>query len=279
MTQLVRKGRTGPYPLLRGFGPIVAVRELWEYRELLLALVERNLKMRYQRSLLGAVWTLLNPLMTGLVLVGVFSVILRVQTPQYWAFLISGYFAWVFTLNTLGISATLIGSHSYMTRSVAFPAEVLVVSSVVSRFVEFSIEMVLVVVVLASARHDGLTIGLVGLPLVMVLHALLTTGVALPIVALGVFFEDVQHAVPVALTMLTLVSPVYYPMSYVPETWRPVLSLNPFAGILTLYHVTVYEGRLPTASELTVPVLTTLVMFSVGALLFRWKRAYFAEVV
>ena len=256
-----------------------AVRELWDYRELLIALVERNLKMRYQRSLLGAVWTLLNPLLTGLVLVGVFSVILRIQTPQYWAFLISGYFAWVFTLNTLGMSASLVSGHSYMTRSVAFPAEVLVVSAVASRFIELSIEMVLVVVVLASARHEGLTIGLVALPLVMVLHALLTAGVVFPIVALGVFFEDVQHAVPVALTMLTLVSPVYYPMSYVPENWQPVLALNPFAGLLTLYHVTLYDGRLPTLSELAIPTVMTLVVCTLGLTLFRWKRAYFPEVV
>lgn len=255
------------------------VRELWDFRGLFLALVERNLTMRYQRSLLGAVWTLLNPLLTGLILVGVFSVILRVETPQYWAFLISGYFAWVFTLNTLGTSAALIGGHAFMLRSVAMPPEVLVVSAVASRFVEFAVEMVLVVVVLASARHDGLTPGLLALPLVMLLHALLTAGVAFPIAALGVFFEDVQHAVPVGLTMLTLVSPVYYPVSYAPASWVPVLSLNPFAGILTLYHITVYEGRLPTSAELAMPALMSLIVFAVGWTLFRWKRMYFAEVV
>ena len=254
-------------------------RELWESRELLLALVERNLKIRYQRSLLGAVWTLLNPLLTGLVLVGVFSVILRVQTPQYWAFLISGYFAWVFTLNTLGIGATLVSSHGYMTRSVAFPPEVIVFSTAASRFVEFFVEMLLVVVVLASARHQGLTVGLLALPLVMVLHSLLTIGVLLPIAALGVFFEDVEHAVPVGLTMLTLLTPVYYPMSYAPGTWQFVLGLNPFAGIMTLYHVTLYDGRLPTAGELTMPVIATVISFGIGLALFRWKRDFFAEVV
>ncbi|MEQ1690963.1 MAG: ABC transporter permease [Gemmatimonas sp.] len=254
-------------------------RELWDFRELLFALVERNLTMRYQRSILGAVWTLLNPLLTGLVLVAVFSVILRVRTPQYWAFLISGYFAWVFTLNSLGISAGLISGHSFMTRSVAFPADVLVISAVVSRFIEFAIEMVLVVVVLAAIRHEGLTIGLLALPFVMLLHALLTAGLMFPIAALGVFFEDVQHAVPVGLMMLTMISPVYYPMSSMPERWQPILSMNPFAGVLMLYHVTVYEGRLPTFAEVLTPMISTLIAFSVGLVLFRWKRAYFAEVV
>lgn len=254
-------------------------REIWEHRELLAAVVERNLKMRFQRSLLGAVWTLLNPLLTGIVLVGVFSVILRVQTPQYWAFLLSGYFAWVFTLNILGIAASLVSSHSYMTRNVAFPPEVLVIGAVISRFVELAIEILLVIAVLATARHEGLTTGLLGVPLVMILHGFLTAGVVFPIAALGVFFEDVQHAVPVALTMLSLISPVYYPMSYVPEAWQPVLSLNPFAGLMMLYHVTLYEGRLPTAAEWTVPLIMTIFAFGVGLMLFRWKSQYFAEVV
>jgi lipopolysaccharide transport system permease protein len=258
---------------------LAGARELWAFRELLFALVERNLTMRYQRSILGAVWTLLNPLLSGLVLVTVFSVILRVRTPQYWAFLISGYFAWVFTLNSLGISAGLISSHSFMTRSVAFPADILVISTVISRFIEFAIEMLLVVVVLAVVRHEGLTLGLIALPLVMLLHAILTAGIMLPIAALGVFFEDVQHAVPVGLTMLTMVSPVYYPMSSMPEHWQPILSLNPFAGVLMLYHATVYDGRLPTGGEWIAPIISTLTVFTLGLALFRWKRAYFAEVV
>ena len=252
---------------------------LWMHRELMRALVERNLTMRYQRSFLGAIWTLLNPLLTGIVLVAVFSVLLRVQTANYWAFLFSGYFAWVFTLNSLGIGASIISSHSFMARSVAFPADILVISTVISRFVEFAVEMILVVVVLAVALHHGMTMGLVALPFVMLLHALLTAGVMFPIAALGVFFEDVQHAVPVALTMLTLITPIYYPMSSMPEPWQPILSLNPFAGVMKLYHVTLYEGRLPTIAEVVVPVLSTLVAFFVGRFLFRWKREFYPEVV
>lgn len=275
MTQIVSHPLSRRPAILRGG----VLRELWDFRGLLLALVERNLTMRYQRSLLGAVWTLLNPLLTGLVLVGVFSVILRVQTPQYWAFLISGYFAWVFTINLLGIGATLVSSHAYMSRSVAFPPEVIVVSLAASRFVEFAVEMVLVVVVVASARHQGLMIGLVALPLVMVLHALLTLGVLFPIAALGVFFEDVQHAVPVALMMLTLLSPVYYPMSQAPESWQFVLGLNPFAGIMKLYHLTLYDGRLPSVADFAIPTVVSFAVCIVGWALFRWKREYFAEVV
>ena len=70
--------------------------DLWRHRELLSRLVVRNLKMRYQRSVLGFVWTLLNPLVTIAILVIVFHYIIRIGVADYWAFLVSGYFAWVF---------------------------------------------------------------------------------------------------------------------------------------------------------------------------------------
>ena len=253
--------------------------ELWEYRELLRALVVRNLKMRYQRSLLGFGWALLNPLMTVIVLVVVFDAILRIQVEQYWAFLISGFFPWVFVLHTLGTSSGQITSHSYMARSLAFPSEVLVLSGVLSRLVEFAAELLLVVLVLVALRHQGVPAAFLLLPFVVAIQVVLTTGLALPVAALGVFFQDVQHALPVALTLLSYLTPIYYPLSYVPERFRMLYGLNPFVGLINLYHAILYEGRVPSLLEFLVPVLVSLLCFGVGLLLYRWKREYFAEVV
>jgi homopolymeric O-antigen transport system permease protein len=253
--------------------------EVWEYRELMRALVARNLKMRYQRSLLGFGWALLNPLMTVLVLVVVFGAILKIQVDQYWAFLISGYFPWVFVMHTLGTSAGQVTSHSYMARSLAFPSEVLVLSGVLSRLVEFLAEMLLVVVGLAIFLHHGVPLSFLLLPFVVLIQVILTTGLALPVAAMGVFFQDVQHALPVVLTLLSYLTPVYYPLSYVPERLRLVYDLNPFVGLIRLYHELLYEGKIPTAGEFVVPLVASLVCFGFGLILYRWKRAYFAEVV
>lgn len=265
--------------LVRSVWPLPALRELWEYRELVRALVDRNLKVRYQRTILGILWALLNPLMTAVVLVVVFVLILRVQIPQYWAFLIAGYFPWVFTLHTLGTAGGIVTGHSYISRSVAFPPEALVVSAVTSRLVEFLMEMGLVVVVLSLFHHKGLTIGLLAVPVAIVLQTVLTAGLTMPIAALAVFFDDVQYVLPVVLMLLTLISPVYYPLSYAPESLQPVLSVNPFASVLTLYHVSLYEGRLPALGEVVVPAIVAGVVFVAGLAAFRWKRAYFAEIV
>ena len=253
--------------------------ELWRYRELMRRLTVRNLKVRYQRSALGFLWTLLNPLFTMAILVAVFGYVIRVPVPNYWAFLVSGYFAWVFVLHTLGTSAFIIPDHAYMARAVAFPSEILVFSSAAARLAEFCAELLLAVVVLVVFHHQGVPASFALLPLLVVLHLMITVGLAMPIAALSVFFHDVKHALPVALTMLAYIAPVFYPASAVPEAVRPYYMLNPLASLLTLYHQVLYEGRMPSAQLTGGLTVFAVVTFLAGYVAFRRHRALFAEIV
>src|SRR5687768_10572733 len=253
--------------------------EIWRHRELLMRLVSRNLKMRYQRSVLGFLWALLNPLFTILILVGVFRYVVRIGVADYWAFLVSGYFAWVFLQHAVAASAGVITDHSYMTRSLAFPAEILVLSSVIARLVEFAAEIVLVVAALVIFHHHGVPASLVLLPVAVAATLLLATGVALPVAAGSVFFKDIQHAVPVALMMLGYLSPVFYPMSLVPERFHAIYLLNPVAALLTLYHEILYEGRFPAFALLMGTVASAIIACVIGVILFRRQRALFAEII
>lgn len=255
------------------------IKELWGYRELLRALVARNLKVRYQRSVIGLAWTLINPLVTVAILVLVFGKVLRIDVNGYWAFLLSGYFPWVFALHTLGTSPTVVSNHSYMTRSLAFPAEVLVAATVMSRLVEFFIELLLVCAFVAIFWHHSLPLSFVAIPLAVILHTGLVIGLALPISAAAVFFTDVQHAVPAALMFLGFLSPVYYPLSFVPDGLRPLFLANPFASQLSLFHTLLYEGRFPHIAQWGLAAAFSVTALVIGSALFRWRRAYFAEIV
>jgi lipopolysaccharide transport system permease protein len=252
---------------------------VWQSRELLRALVARNLKMRYKRSVLGFVWALLNPLFTVVILVAVFRFVFRLAVPDYWAFLLSGYFAWIFVLHTVGACASVVRDHSYMTRTLAFPSDVLVLSTVLARFIEFAAELTLVAILLAIFKHHGVPISYVTLPLIAAIHLCMTLALAFPIAALAVFFQDVQHALPVAFTLLGYLSPVYYPLSYIPEHWQGAFRVNPFANVLPLFHRVLYEGQLPSAAATVLTALASVMLLIIGAWLFRWKRGYFAEVV
>ena len=253
--------------------------DIWEVREFLRQLVIRNLKVRYQRSFLGFMWLLINPVLSAATMVVVFAYIVRLPVHDYWAFVLSGYFAWVFAAHTLATSTFVIREHAAMAKSVAVPADVFVLSAAGSRFLEFVAELLLAVTVLAVFHHHRVPTSFLLLPVAVGLLAMVTLGLAFPTAAMSVHFRDVQHGLPVALTMLMYASPVFYPASLVPAAFSTLYFVNPFAQILTLFHVILYEGRWPTALQLGVATATSLAIYAAGHVQFRRQRSMFPEIV
>jgi lipopolysaccharide transport system permease protein len=268
--------------VVRIAGPAVApgrLRRLWRFRELLRGLIIRNLKVKYQRSLLGFVWTLLNPLLTVAILVLVFSHVVRIPLPDYWAFVLSGYFVWNCLLQTLNTGTYIFAEHSRLTRSVAFPSEILVFGAVGSRLLEFLAEIALIMVMLAAFHHGHVPASFALLPVLLVIQVLLVIGLALPIATLSVFYYDVQHALPIALTTLFYLSPVFYPAEMVPEAARHFYFLNPVAGLLTLYHEILYSGQMPPLSLLYGMIVAAVAIYAIGYAIFNRYASVFAEIV
>jgi ABC-type polysaccharide/polyol phosphate export permease len=251
---------------------------VWRYRELLRSLIIRNLKVKYQRSLLGFVWTLLNPLLTVGILVLVFSHVVRISLPDYWAFVLSGYFVWNCILQTLNTGTYIFAEHSRLTRSVSFPSEILVFSAAGSRLLEFLAEIVLILALLVAFRHHHIPASFALLPVLLVIQVLLVIGLALPIATLSVFYYDVQHALPIALTTLFYLSPVFYPAQMVPEAARSIYFLNPIAGLLTLYHETLYAGHMPSPTLLVGMLAGAVLVYLLGYGIFSRYASVFPEI-
>jgi ABC-type polysaccharide/polyol phosphate export permease len=255
------------------------LQRLWRARELLRALVMRNLKVKYQRSLLGFAWTLANPLLTVSILVVVFSHVVRIPLPNYWAFLLSGYFVWNFVLQTLNTGTYIFAEHSRLTRSVAFPTEVLVMGAAGSRLLEYAAELVIILVLLATIHHGGVPDAWILLPVLLLLQLLIVIGIALPIATLSVFYYDVQHALPIALTSLFYLSPVFYPASMVPDALQPWYFANPIAGLLTLYHDVLYGGVFPDPGFLGAMIVASVAIYWIGYAVFNRFAPVFPEIV
>lgn len=253
--------------------------EVWRFRELLRSLAVRNLKVKYQRSVLGFVWTLLNPLLTLSVLVAVFTYIVPMPMERYWAFLLSSWFVWSFHLQMISTATWVMIEHAGLRRSVAFPSEVLVLGATASRMFEFLVELALVLVALTLFHHGGIPASFALLPGLLVIQVLLALGLVMPLAVLSVFYADVQHAVPVALMVLFYASPVFYSASMVPEAVRYLYLLNPIAGMLTLYQQVLYEGLFPSPGLLASVAATSLVLFLLGHAIFRRYRDVLAEIV
>jgi ABC-type polysaccharide/polyol phosphate export permease len=249
------------------------------YRSLILNLVLRNMKVKYQRSFLGFFWTLLNPVIVVAVLTVIFSIVVRIPIEHYWAFLLSGYFAWNFLSSCISASTYTIAEHAYIIRNVAFPSEALVVSAALSRFIEYLAELAIIVVVLAWLHLGHVPASFALLPLLLVLQLLLAIGIQLPIATLSVFYKDVDHAVPIALLALFYVSPVFYPASMIPEPFQALYLANPVAQLLTLYHTVLYEGAMPGPALVAAACATTALVALGGYAIFRRFDPLFAEVV
>lgn len=247
---------------------------------LLWALVVRNLKVRYQRSALGVLWAFVNPVLTVVCLVVVFTYVLTIPIRSYWAFLISGYFAWVYFAHTVSSSVSLLREHGNMLRSVSFSPLLLIWSNAISRGIEFLIELVLVAITLAVLHHDGVPGSFVLLPAAVLILVLMTVAFALPVAAIGVFFHDVQHALPVVLTALGYLSPVFYSLYMVPEAMRIwFMMVNPLVRVFPVFHAILYDGRNPPLYAWFISSALAFTLCVLGHAAFRWRRPVFAEVV
>jgi lipopolysaccharide transport system permease protein len=256
----------------------IAPSRRWSW-ELLANLVARNLRVKYQRSALGFVWTLLNPLLTVGVLIAVFRFVVRIQVPHYWAFLLSGYFVWSFALQALTAATTVLPEHAHLARSLPLPSESLLTATVLSRLAEFLAELALVLLLLTVFHHGGVPASYLWLPVLIALQLALVLGLTLPIATLSAFFHDVQHALPLGLMVLFYVSPVFYPASLVPEAARAWYQLNPFAGLLTAYQSVLYQGHSPALGLLALTAGEALAIAGIGYAIFRRYRGLLPEIV
>ena len=247
---------------------ISAFRQIWQFRKLLFSFVVRDLKVKYQRSTLGMLWTLLSPLLLVLVFILVFNTVLRIRFDGFWAFLISGIFVWNFIQGAIGRATTILRGHAVLRRSVQFPTVIIVLSSLLALLVEFLVEIVIVIIAIFVFYHHAVPVTVLLLPWLIVLQFLLTAGLMLPLSVISVLYYDVEHAMLAIMRLLFFLTPIFYPVSMIPENLRAYFYLNPFTGLLELFHLTLYEGKWPSWEMLGGITMTSLVIFFIGFWIF-----------
>lgn len=255
------------------------LRNVWRYREFVWILVIRNIKVKYQQSLLGFLWTLLNPLFTLSILLAVFTRVVRIPIKNYWAFLLSGYFVWNFIHQVLIAGTLVLAEHTTMIRSVAFPTEVPVLAAALSRLFEFLIEFTFVMVLIAALHHKTIPISFALSPVLVVIQLLLVLGFALPIAAIGVLYYDIRYMLPIVLTALFYISPIFYSVDLVPEKARIIYMINPIAHLLEIYHTVFYEGIMPSSIRVVTVTLITVSIDLAGYAIFNRYKPILPEVV
>lgn len=251
------------------------LRELWRYRDLLKMLVANRIKTRYKRSALGVVWTLLNPLLTTLVLTIAFSYLLRFELKNYPIYLLVGLLFWnFFNQTTNDAMHTLIWGSSLIKR-IYVPRTIFAVSVVGNGIINFFLALIPLLLIMLGMQHP-IRPTLLLLPFAIVLMAMFTLGFSLLLSTLAVFFVDVVDMYSVILSAWFYLTPIIYPASIIPEKYLPFIRLNPLNNLLGLFRSLIYLGEMPAPlSWLKAAVIATLTLL-LGWWIFTRKVDEFA---
>jgi len=251
-----------------------AVADLWRYRELARVLVSKELKLRYRRSTLGFAWTMLNPLLTMLILTAVFSHVWRVQIESFPVFVLSALLPWNFLAQSLTGGAYAIIHNESLLKNVRVPRAVFPLAMVTSHLVNFLLAIVPLLLVMA---WQGLPVrpAVLALPFCLVVLWAFAAGLTLALAAWTVFFRDLAQIVEVLLMALFYCTPIIYPLSIIPEQYAWVFRLNPAYYVIMPFRTIFYEGRFPSPEVLAISGGLGLVSLVLGFAAFRRRENLF----
>lgn len=262
---------------------------LFQYRELLGNLVIRDLKVRYKNSVLGILWSLMNPLLMMVVFTVVFTVMAPVRSASvknFPVFVLCGLLPWnFFTASVIGSTISIV-VNAPLIKKVYFPREILPLSMILANLVNFFIAL-LVLFAMIAAFGIPFTPWLLFLPVVILIQIIFTMGIGFFLATINVFYRDTQQIMDVLVLAWFFVTPIIYPIDILPrnyellgfnlDVWRLAYILNPMASLIATYRVILYTGAPPALDFLLRTALTAGVVFVIGWLVFNRYSWRFAE--
>lgn len=253
------------------------IREIMAYREMIASLIARDLRGRYKGSVLGFLWTFLNPLLQLIVYTFVFSIIMRAGYGKYYLFLFVALIPWIFFSTSVAGGASCIWAQKDMVNKIYFPREVLPIAHVTCQLINMLLSFIVVLAVLLVTGHGFNLIALLYAPIVIAVEYLLALGITMIVSAVTVFLRDVEYIVGILMMAWQFLSPVMYGVDMVPERLQAIFSLNPMTPILVAYRDILYYKQVPQVGTLLQAVLVGLVLLTIGVLVFEKLKRHFSE--
>ena len=259
----------------------INLRELWQFRDLLTSLAQRDVKLRYRQTALGVVWVILQPLIAAGIFSFVFGKVAKLPPPQgipYLVFSYAGLLAWNAFSSTLTKSSACLLQNSNLVSKVYFPRLALPLSTVFSTLIDFGVALGMMVVLMVIF-HVVPGLALLLLPVWLFLLILLAVGVGLYTSALMVSYRDVQYVLPVVTQFLLYASPVAYTASRVPAKYRIFFEINPLTGLLEAFRWSLLGTVHPAWGAVAYSVAAAGIVFILGAFSFKKMERKFADVI
>jgi len=246
------------------------------YLDVVIVLAEKDFKVRYRNSVLGFVWSLLNPLSYMVILTLVFSFLLHVSIPNFAAWVLIGLLVWRFF--SVGTSQGLLSiiANPSLVGKVYVPRHIIVLSSNVANFLGSALEFLVLLPLLVVLGVNLTAYAFLLVPF-LILEFLLVFGLSLLLSSLSLKYRDFNQLWDIALQLGFFLSPIVYDMKLVPERFRLIYSLNPITALIESARSIFLMGQLPSVFDAGVIVSSVAILLTIGVLVFRCLERGFAE--
>lgn len=245
-----------------------------KYQPLLRNLIVRDLKVKYRRSVLGILWSVLNPLLMMLVMTAIFSTLFKSDIPNFPVYYLTGSVIFSFFSEATNSAMGSILYSGALLKKVYIPKYIFPVEKVLFSFVNLLFSLIaLVLILIITSTKVSLTVLLFPIPL---LYALVfSLGVGLLLSVLAVFFRDVLHLYSVLLTAWTYFTPIFYPISILPKQYQKLFLLNPLYHYIAYFRELVMAGAVPGFRENLICIVISLIPMLLGMVIFKAKQDRF----
>ena len=254
--------------------------ELWEYRELLFFFVWRDVKVRYKQTVLGALWAVIQPLMTTFafaILFGRLGGMAKQVDGPYALHVFVGMLPWTFFANAvMAASNSLVGS-SHLISKVYFPRIIVPVAAIASGLVDFAISF-LVLLVMMAVYGVAPSSSMLAMPLFLLGTIVTAAGAGIMFAAAIVTYRDVRYLITFIVQLWLFATPVLYPITMIPARWRLLYAVNPMAGMIAGFRASVLGGPAPL-DVILVSSISAAVLFTAAVRYFVQVERRFADVI
>ena len=256
------------------------LRELWNYRDLLWILVEREIKLLYRQTALGVVWVVLQPVIAAIIFAVIFGRVAKFPSDgaPYLLFVLCGLTVWTYFSQALQRAGNSLVRNSQLVSKVYFPRLLIPLAHTLAALVDFAVVFVLLLIVMSIYGFPPSS-RLLAIPGFLLLMTFTATGVALWFSALSVRYRDCTYALPYFLQVWMYASPVVFPTSMIPTRWQTWFALNPAVGFIEGFRWAVLGRGALNPNVLGVTIVMSLVILLSGAFFFRRAERGFADII
>ncbi|MEK4128664.1 ABC transporter permease [Solibacillus sp. FSL W8-0474] len=252
------------------------IKSIFNYRHMLISMVQRELRSRYKGSFLGFLWTFVNPLLQLAVYSLVFPYMLRIQQENYPMFLFVALLPWIFFTSSVQNATTSVLNSSNLVTKIYFPRIILPLSTVCTNLMNYIYSLAIVIPALIITGID-LTWNLLWFPFILFIEFIFALGLALIFSALHVKFRDVAHIIGIVVFCWFYVTPIIFPLSIFPEIMQQYISLNPMVAIIEGFRDIFLFGETPNFSALLYSAVVGFFTLVIGYFVFKAYEKTFAE--